>query len=661
MKNVKKIYKSVLIILVIISCTDNRDLGFLEEVVLPSNISALFDITQDNSGLVTITPSGEGASTFEIGLGDSSESVRITSGESIENIYTEGSYDVSITAFNIVGDSTQVNQQLVVSFQAPQNLEVVIENDASTSKQVNISATADFATSYEFYSGETGIDQPVATANIGDGISYDYETPGIYSVKIVAKGGAIETTEYTEDFEVTEIVFPLSSAPTPPNRNDVDVVSIFSDVYTDETLNELPTTWSSTNFEEANINSDNIWKLTSLDFLGIVTNYDAGIDLSEMEKMHIDYWVPEGTTNELFVKIVNTVDGGEDLESLGATTGGSWQSIELDITAFDGGDLANKEKITQILIDSDGETPVAYIDNFYFYRESTTSSFDDGLLTNGDFEGGSAPWIVGVDDASPAPVVTVGNNTYYSVDVTAAGNVYDVNVSQKVEIIGGNTYTLTFDAWSNTNRSIDAGIGLSADPWSNDKETIQISPTRTTFALTLSASGFGAPNARVLFDIGGEIGLVNIDNVSLILGSGNLLTNGNFEAGSAPWIVGVDDAEAAPVVTVADNTYYSRNVTAAGNVYDVNVSQKVEIIQGKTYFLTFVAWSDTNRSIDAGIGLSADPWSNDKETIQISPTKTTFTLTLEASNFGATDARVLFDIGGEVGEVNIDDVSLSMN
>ena len=661
MKKVKKIYKSVLIILVIISCTDNRDLGFLEEVVLPSNISALFDITQDNSGLVTITPSGEGASTFEIGLGDSSESVRITSGESIENIYTEGSYDVSITAFNIVGDSTQVNQQLVVSFQAPQNLEAVIENDASTSKQVNISATADFATSYEFYSGETGIDQPVATANIGDGISYDYETPGIYSVKIVAKGGAIETTEYTEDFEVTEIVFPLSSAPTPPNRNDVDVVSIFSDVYTDETLNELPTTWSSTNFEEANINSDNIWKLTSLDFLGIVTNYDAGIDLSEMEKMHIDYWVPEGTTNELFVKIVNTVDGGEDIESLGATTGGSWQSIELDITAFDGGDLANKEKITQILIDSDGETPVAYIDNFYFYRESTTSSFDDGLLTNGDFEGGSAPWIVGVDDASPAPVVTVGNNTYYSVDVTAAGNVYDVNVSQKVEIIGGNTYTLTFDAWSNTNRSIDAGIGLSADPWSNDKETIQISPTRTTFALTLSASGFGAPNARVLFDIGGEIGLVNIDNVSLILGSGNLLTNGNFEAGSAPWIVGVNDTEAAPVVTVADNTYYSRNVTAAGNVYDVNVSQKVEIIQGKTYFLTFVAWSDTNRSIDAGIGLSADPWSNDKETIQISPTKTTFTLTLEASNFGATDARVLFDIGGEVGEVNIDDVSLSMN
>ena len=53
----------------------------------------------------------------------------------------------------------------------------------------------------------------------------------------------------------------------------------------------------------------------------------------------------------------------------------------------------------------------------------------------------------------------------------------------------------------------------------------------------------------MLFDIGGEVGLVNIDNVSLIVWSGNLLTNGNFENGSDPWIVGVDDSAPAPVVT----------------------------------------------------------------------------------------------------------------
>jgi hypothetical protein len=164
MKNVKKIYKSILIMIVIISCTDSRDLGFLEEVAIPSNVSALFDITQDNSGLVTITPSGESANVFEINLGDGSEIVSLNTGESTENIYSEGSYTIYITAYNITGDSTEVSQTLVVSFQAPQNLEVGIENDASISKQVNVTATADFATTYEFYSGEPGVEQPVAIA-----------------------------------------------------------------------------------------------------------------------------------------------------------------------------------------------------------------------------------------------------------------------------------------------------------------------------------------------------------------------------------------------------------------------------------------------------------------------------------------------------------------
>jgi len=141
-------------------------------------------------------------------------------------------------------------------------------------------------------------------------------------------------------------------------------------------------------------------------------------------------------------------------------------------------------------------------------------ALDGGLLTNGDFENGSDSWLVGVDDTTSAPVETNGGNTYYSVDVTAAGNAYDVNLSQKLEIIEGNTYTLTFDAWSNVDRTILAGIGLSKDPWSNTAESVSITPTRTTYTLTHTAT-FGATDARVLFDLGAEIGTVNIDDVSL--------------------------------------------------------------------------------------------------------------------------------------------------
>jgi hypothetical protein len=137
-------------------------------------------------------------------------------------------------------------------------------------------------------------------------------------------------------------------------------------------LSELPTTWSAGGLAETAVNGDNIWKLTNLDYIGIVTNYASGIDLSSMEKMHIDYWVPEGVTNELLVKLVNTTLAPiqEAVASLGTTIGGSWQSIEVDMLLFNAGNLSNKNKITQILIDVlelDGIS-VVYIDNFYFYK-----------------------------------------------------------------------------------------------------------------------------------------------------------------------------------------------------------------------------------------------------------------------------------------------------
>ncbi|WP_052184134.1 carbohydrate binding domain-containing protein [Psychroserpens sp. Hel_I_66] len=662
MKIVKYVLSICLVALAVYSCSqDDDNTDFVDSIEAPINISANVVVTQDNTGLVTITPLGEGVTNYVIGFGDGSDnSSSIQPGNSVTHVYEEGSYDVSIIANGLNGLSTTATQSIVVSFQAPENLEVTIENDIAISKKVNVMASADFALSYEVDFGQAG-STPVM-GNIDETVSFIYDEPGTYTITVTAFSAAIETLTYTEEFLVTEILAPLMAAPSPPSRDASDVVSIFSDAYTDVTLNELPTTWSSTIFNTATVAGNNVWQLSNLDFLGIVTNYDTGIDLSNMETMHIDYWVPSGETNELLVKIVNTVDGGEAEQSLGETISGSWQSIDLDMSGFESGDLSNTNIITQLLIDSNGLSETVFIDNFYFYRASTTGpGFDDGLLTNGDFENGSDSWIIGVDDSSSAPVVTNAGNTYYSVDVTAAGQPFDVNVSQKLEIVQGLTYTLSFDAWSDVNRSIIAGIGLSGGDFSNTSETVNINSTVTNYTLTLTAAGFGALDARVLFDLGAEIGMVNIDNVSLNIATNNLLTNGDFENGSDSWIIGVDDSSPAPVVTVGSNTYYSVDVTAAGQPFDVNVSQKLEIIQDETYTLTFDAWSDVNRSIIAGIGLSGGDFSNNSETVNITPTVTNFTLTLTAGGFGAPDARVLFDLGAEIGMVNIDNVVLTIN
>jgi hypothetical protein len=663
MKKIRTFYKALLILIVISSCKDETNLEFLNDVALPSNIGVNFIVTQDNTGLVTITPFAEGATSFDIDFGDGSESENFANGESTQHVYPEGNYMVGVVATNLIGESAEITQELVISFQAPRNLEVSIENDVAVSRKVNITATAEFAATFEFYSGEDGIVQPVVTGNIGDEISYDYAAPGVYAVKVVAKGGAIETTEYTEDFEVTEILAPITRAPSPPGRSPEDVISMYSDQYQQTTVDSYTTSWSVVALqEEVAIEGNQTLVYRDLAYAGIITE-TAPINAAAMEMVHFDVW--STNVNAFKIKFVDFngtgYNGGSDnIEFEVSNTidqEGEWVSFDLPLSDFTDVPFSD---INQTVISADPVGTV-FIDNLYFYKAASGPSFDDGLLTNGDFENGSDSWIVGVDDSSPATVVTTNGNTYYSVNVEAAGNVYDVNVSQKVALAEGSSYTLTFDAWSDTNRSIVAGIGLSGPPWTNTGAPLDITPTRTTFSFTYSSIGFGASDARVLFDIGGEVGLVNIDNVSLIVGSGNLLSNGDFENGSAPWIVGVDDDAPAPVVTNNGNTYYSVNVEAAGNVYDVNMSQKVELVEGNSYTLTFDAWSDTSRTIVAGIGLSGPPWTNTGAPLSITTTRTTYTFTYTAIGFGATDARVLFDIGGEIGLVNIDDVTLSLN
>ena len=678
MKILKYILSLCVVVLALTTCSDDeKDLNFISNVEAPSELAMLFQVTQDNTGLVTITPTAEGAIGFDIYFGDDTlEPENFSNGQNTSHTYAEGTYTVTAVAYGVTGLETTLAQELVVSFQAPSNLEVTIENDAAISKRVNVTASADFSVSFDVTSLGTTEETPSpVTGNIGETVFLDFLEPGTYTITVEAMGAAIETTVYTEDFEVTEIISPLTSAPTPPSRQPDDVISLYSDVYTNIELSELNPGWGqTTTLTEVQVEGNNTWFYNDLNYTGIVTDYGNATDVSAMEFVHFDYWTPDATV--LGLKLVNTsyADGDplkEDIEFVDPISLGEWVSVDISLAEY----TTDVSGITQLLYDTTGNNAIVYVDNLYFYREATdTSLFDDGLLTNGDFELGSESWLVGVDPASAAPVTTdTAGNTYYSVNVTNPDSTqpYLVNTSQFVELISGETYTLTFDAWSDANRSIIAGIGLSANPWTNVAETVDITTTRTTYSYTFETIGFGDPQARVIFDLNAVAGVVNLDNVGLYLGDGptqgfddGLLTNGDFELGSESWLVGVDPASAAPVTTdTAGNTYYSVNVTNPDSTqpYLVNTSQFVELISGETYTLTFDAWSDANRSIIAGIGLSANPWTNVAETVDITTTRTTYSYTFETIGFGDPQARVIFDLNAVAGVVNLDNVSLTLD
>lgn len=285
------------------------------------------------------------------------------------------------------------------------------------------------------------------------------------------------------------------------------------------------------------------------------------------------------------------------------------------------------------------------------------SSFDSGLLTNGDFElGNDGSWF-----GNALNILTEGGNSYNFADVAAAGNAYDVNLSQGVAIENGKTYTLKFNAstGAGTSRTLIAGIGLNEGDFAAATETITLTDQTQTFTLTLTAT-FGSANSRVLFDMGADVGIVVIDNVTLIEGtpptsSEELLTNGDFELGNdGSWT-----GNALNILTEGDNSYNFADVATAGNAFDVNLSQVVAITSGETYTLKFDAstGAGATRTMIAGIGLNEGDFAAAVETVNLTDQNQTFTLTLTA-NFGSANSRVLFDMGADVGIVVIDNVSL---
>jgi hypothetical protein len=369
MKTIKYILGLCTVLIVFYNCTtDDNDLSFIENVEAPANVSALFQITQDNSGLVTLTPSSEGAVSYNITLGDNSEKIKVKQGSSAQHVYAEGNYSVKIEAVGITGLKSEVTKDIVVSFKAPENLVVTITNDAALSKQVNVVATADFAMFYEVYFGETGNDDPVL-GNIGEVVSYTYQQAGTYNIRVVVKGGAVQTTEYTQEFEVTAILQPISNPATPPRRDASEVLSIYSDAYTSLTgVNFYPNWGQSTTYTQIDVNGNDIIQYGNLNYQGI--DFGSSVDASSMEYLHIDVWTADLAALEIFPISAGT---GEKSVSK-ALVANQWVSLDIPLSDFTSQGLSMADIFQFKFVGAPlagGGSGTVFLDNIYFYKPSS--------------------------------------------------------------------------------------------------------------------------------------------------------------------------------------------------------------------------------------------------------------------------------------------------
>ena len=173
---------------------------------------------------------------------------------------------------------------------------------------------------------------------------------------------------------------PEIAAPTPtvPAEN---VISLFSNAYTDAMVDTWSADWDVADVTDIMIDGNDTKLFTNLSYAGIEFTSQT-IDATDMTHFHMDLWTPDNTDDPSVFK-VKIVDFGAD----GAWGGDDdvehelifdentmdsevWVSLDIALSEFTG--LTTTGHLAQLIISGDPNT--IYIDNIFFYEESSSST-----------------------------------------------------------------------------------------------------------------------------------------------------------------------------------------------------------------------------------------------------------------------------------------------
>ncbi|MEW4922329.1 carbohydrate binding domain-containing protein [Algibacter sp. 2305UL17-15] len=604
MKKLMSTFKYISILIVALAFVGCEE----DDAVLPK-VEAGFTYTLNvNTGTVTFINISENANAYEWDLGDGTSSTLINPVKT----YANGTYTIVLKAKNVAGafdtfeDTITIAIPEVVAFPITfDNADVdygatvfngtafqIVDNPALSGSNATASKVGEITNSGAAFEGvafELGEDLDLSTDKSVK-MNFWSDIPISILLKLeITESDAVETTVSHGGTGWEELLFSFSSSKSYPKIVIfVDGPGTTSGKFYIDDLTQVETpplpciaeTMQSLNAADFNLTfmadpsasviednttfeyADNPDALTDANKsckVGKVTNSNQNpwdnmqIDLADKltftsgSNFTMKVYAPQaGYKVTLKLEEKGNAGNAKEFPSTEATTKtNEWEELTFPVEATD------SNKYDKIVIFFDLQTQNG---NTYFFDDLKLNAgtgggggggaFDDGLLTNGDFEDGSTAWIGNAVD-----VQTEGGNSFNFANVMTAGNPFDVNLSQVVPITPGATYALSFEASSDGNRTMLAGIGLNQDPWSNNVSEVNLTSTPQTFTLELkatdpaSSTDFGGANSRVIFDMGAATGVVVIDNVSLFLktgtggggggggAEGEFTTNGDFETG----------------------------------------------------------------------------------------------------------------------------------
>jgi hypothetical protein len=426
------------------------------------------------------------------------------------NIYLDNIYfwkepiatgaDASLSDLAIEGET-------VTGFGANTNYKVALTEGTTTVPQITSATTTD--------------------TNATSVITQATAIPGDATVVVTAANG---TT--TETYTVSFFIGKPAGAPATPTQDAADVISVYSDAYTDIATNYNPgwgQSGSVTTDYDAGDNN-NILLYSNFNYQG--TDLPP-TDMTSMNFLHIDIWVAE---NETRVVKASPIGGGETLVVI-TTTPGSWNSVDIPLSSFTSvnfsavggmkfdGQFASDGAQADIAIRSD-----IYLDNIYFYNDGSTDTGGGGDTTT---YCETEVTHFNIDNHAGSIILTIENSGDDSITVTATSKDDVIDLLEISGIQGGGT---------TTGATIANGVATAEIIWG-----VGTMPATTTFQLMWSDEL--SPGNQMLNAGTGTDALGNIDTSNV--------------CGTA----GINEVNGFSVVTYPNPVENTLNVSA-GDVVD---------------------------------------------------------------------------------------------
>lgn len=174
---------------------------------------------------------------------------------------------------------------------------------------------------------------------------------------------------------------PSVAAPTPTLQAS-DVISMFSDAYTDVPVDTWRTSWSNATLTDLEIAGNPTKRYTALVFNGIETIASPiNATATDMEYFHMDIWSPNITTFR--VKLVDFrgdgfqgPNGDTEAELTFTIPQSQWFKLDIPLANFAAAGMTDFSDLSQYIISTPNANGTVYVDNVYFSKVSTLSISD---------------------------------------------------------------------------------------------------------------------------------------------------------------------------------------------------------------------------------------------------------------------------------------------